>query len=611
MTLFAAETEDEARRVLRQTFGYPDFVGRQREIISHVAEGGDALALMPTGGGKSLCYQIPALMREGAAVVVSPLIALMKDQVDALRQHNVRAAFVNSSLTPKQAAAAEDSFARGELDLLYIAPERLLTEHGLQTARRGKIALFAIDEAHCVSQWGHDFRPEYLKLGKLAELFPDIPRLALTATADARTRGEIVEKLRLDNGRVFIASFDRPNICFAARRRENPRRQLLDFLENRRGQAGIIYCMTRRRTEEISEFLNKEGWEARTYHAGLEKKHREDTQNFFAREDGAVIVATIAFGMGINKPDVRFVAHLNMPKSVESYYQEVGRAGRDGLPADALLLYGLNDAVMIRKWIQESHAPEAIRRVERQKLDDLLAFCESVSCRRKYLLQYFAEDFSPPCGNCDNCNAPPEMQDGTETAQKFLSCVARAKERSNAGQIIGILRGKIAENLRWLEHDKLSTFGIGQDIPAAEWRAVANQLIASDFLAVDTENYNALKLTPAAWEVLRGKKQVLFRRETRPPRAEKPAKESKKPRANPAAELEGKEAEIFERLREERKRLAQRQNVPAYVIFHDAVLAELARRRPATGEEFGQIPGIGAAKIERYAAHFLKILRES
>ena len=623
------ETAEKALRVLRETFGHENFVGRQRDIISHVADGGNALALMPTGGGKSLCYQIPALMREGAAVVVSPLIALMKDQVDALKQYNVRAAYLNSSLTAKQAAEVEETFAAGGLDLLYVAPERLLTGRGLAAMRRGKIALFAIDEAHCVSQWGHDFRPEYLQLGKLADLFPDAPRLALTATADARTQAEIVQKLRLTGGEIFIASFDRPNIRFYVRRRGNGRRQLMEFLEPRRGQSGIVYCMTRRKTEETAEFLEKEGQPVRPYHAGMHKKTRAANQNFFAEEDGAVISATIAFGMGINKPDVRFVVHMNMPKSVEGYYQEVGRAGRDGFPASALLLYHVGDVFTVRGWIAESGAPEHIRRIERNKLNDLTAFCESARCRRESLLNYFGETFAPPCGNCDNCISPPEMWDGATAAKKFLSCAARTGERFGAGQLVDVLRGKNTEKIRRLGHDKLSTFGIGAELSAAEWHSVAQQIIAADVLVPDGEGHGSLKLTPAAWEIMRGNKEIYFRREIfRAPaeESESPSKESesppkkrarrdgaeeKKPRFTPAAGLSGRDAEIFEILREERKRLAARQNIPAYLIFQDRVLAEIARRRPADSGEFGEIPGIGAAKMARYAVHFLKILREN
>ena len=616
------ETSKKALRVLRETFGHENFVGRQRDIISHVADGGNALALMPTGGGKSLCYQIPALMREGAAVVVSPLIALMKDQVDALKQYNVRAAYLNSSLTAKQAAEVEETFAAGGLDLLYVAPERLLTGRGQAAMRRGKIALFAIDEAHCVSQWGHDFRPEYLQLGKLADLFPDAPRLALTATADARTQEEIVQKLRLTDGEIFIASFDRPNIRFYVRRRGDGRRQLMEFLEPRRGQSGIVYCMTRRKTEETAEFLEKEGLPVRPYHAGMDKKTRAANQNFFAEEDGAVISATIAFGMGINKPDVRFVVHMNMPKSVEGYYQEVGRAGRDGFPASALLLYHVGDVFTVRGWIAESGAPEHIRRMERNKLNDLTAFCESARCRRESLLNYFGETFAPPCGNCDNCISPPEMWDGATAAKKFLSCAARTGERFGAGQLVDVLRGKNTEKIRRLGHDKLSTFGIGGELSAAEWHSVAQQIIAADVLVPDGEGHGSLKLTPAAWEIMRGNKEIHFRREIfrapageseSPPkkRARRDGAEEKKPRFTPAAGLSGRDAEIFEILREERKRLAARQNIPAYLIFQDRVLAEIARRRPADSAEFGEIPGIGAAKMARYAAHFLKILREN
>ena len=604
---------EDARSVLQKTFGHRDFVGRQSEVIARVLEGGDALALMPTGGGKSLCYQIPALLREGTAVVVSPLISLMKDQVDALTQYDVRAAFLNSTLTPKQAAETERALTEGELDLLYIAPERLLNERTLSLLQKTTIALFAIDEAHCVSQWGHDFRPEYLKLGRLAELFPQVPRLALTATADARTRTEIVEKLHLRDARMFIASFDRPSISFAAVRRDDARRQLMDFINPHRGQSGIVYCMSKRKSEETAEFLEKEGLRALPYHAGMDKKTRESNQSIFAHEEGVIIAATIAFGMGINKPDVRFIAHMNMPKSIEGYYQEIGRAGRDGLPAQALLLYTVSDAITMRGWIENSDAPENIRRIERQKLNDLMGFCHSAVCRRETLLKYFGETYKPPCNNCDNCRQPPEMWDATQAAQKFLSCVVRTGERFGAQHIISILLGKTegepGDKIRRLNHDKLSTFGIGDELSAKEWTLVAQQLTFAEILNPDVEGYGALKLTPAAWEVMRNQKTVSFRRETpRPPRARKAAAATTDKK--PATQLNDKDLEVFDALRELRMQLAKTQGVPAYVIFHDTVLVEMARRRPGTKEELGAIPGVGAAKQARYAGHFLKVLRK-
>ena len=601
-----ADGEDAALRTLRNTFGYADFVGKQRETIGHVLNGGDALALMPTGGGKSLCYQIPGILREGAAIVVSPLIALMKDQVDALRQYGVRAAAVNSSQSAKQTAAAEAEFARGELDFLYIAPERLLTERGLETVRRGKIALFAIDEAHCVSQWGHDFRPEYLRLGELADLFPHAPRLALTATADERTRKEIVDKLRLRDAKIVVASFDRPNIRFSVARRESGHRQILDFYrQNHDGHSGIVYCISRARAESAAEFLAAAGVRAYPYHAGMDKAARTDYQEKFIYEEGAVMCATVAFGMGINKPDVRFVVHADMPKNVESYYQEVGRAGRDGLPANALLLFGLKDAAQIRRWIAESGAPEDIRRIEGQKLDALMVFCEATECRRRALLRYFGEEYESPCGNCDNCISPPQMWDGIVAAQKFLSCVARTGERFGAGQITDVLRGRDTEKVRKFRHDKLSTFGIGGELSEREWRSVARQLIGANLLSPDAEGHGALKLNADSWKVMRGEREVQFRRTERPPKSrgdkrDKPA----------AADLDERQTAVFHALRKTRMRLAKQRAVPPYIIFNDRVLAEIVRRRPQNEEEFGALHGVGEAKQKSFAHEFIKTLRE-
>lgn len=606
--LFTGGAEEEALRVLRSTFGYPHFVGKQREVISHVLAGKDALALMPTGGGKSLCYQIPGLIRPGAAVVVSPLISLMKDQVDALLQHGVRAACLNSSLTLKQVRKTEEDFAAGQLDFLYIAPERLLSERGLQTVRSGKVALFAIDEAHCVSQWGHDFRPEYLKLGKLAELFPGVPRLALTATADSHTREEILQKLQLKSAGVFIASFDRANICFSVARRDNPRKQLLEFYRQKhQGHSGIVYCMSRAKTESVQEFLEGEGIRAYPYHAGMKAKERREYQEKFIYEEGVVMAATIAFGMGINKTDVRFVVHMDMPKSVEGYYQEVGRAGRDGLPADALLLFGLNDVITLRRMIDEGTAPEHIRGWERQKLNALAAFCEAAGCRRQSLLRYFGEEYEPPCDNCDNCISPPQVWDGTEAAKKFLSCVARTGERFGAGHVSDVLLGKDNDKIRRFRHDQLSTYGIGEDLPAKEWGSVARQLLAAGLLAPDSEGHGSLCLTPASWEVMRGERTVMLRRESKPKREKK---KEERPRSRPSEELNSEQAEVFDKLRAVRRQLAERQNVPAYVIFHDSVLVEIVRRNPKTIEEFAGIPGISDTKLQRYASEFLKALTQ-
>ena len=597
---------DEALQILKRTFGYNQFRGQQAEIIHQVLNGGDALAIMPTGGGKSLCYQIPALVRKGTAVVISPLISLMKDQVDALQQNDVRAAYLNSSLSAKKAAAAEKAFVNGDLDLLYIAPERLLSERALSLVARAQIALFAIDEAHCVSQWGHDFRRDYLNLGRLAELFPNVPRLALTATADARTRAEIIDKLGMQNAKLFVASFDRPNIRFAVTLRENARRQLLDFYQrHHQGQSGIIYCMSRRKTEEMAQFLEQQGLRALPYHAGIDKKTRENNQEIFTKEEGVIITATIAFGMGINKPDVRFVAHADMPKSIESYYQEIGRAGRDGLRADALLLYGTGDAIMIRQMIEEGDAPEYVRRIERQKVDALLAFCESVGCRRSMLLSGLGETYESPCNNCDNCESPPQTWEGDEAAKKFLSCVARTKQTFGAGHIVDVLLGKESEKAQRFGHTTISTFGIGGEFSEKEWRAIARQLVAANALKPDA--HGALQLTDDAWAIMRGDKNISFRREApRPPRARKKAMTTVKP----AADLDARQMEAFEAMRVLRKKLAQTAGIPAYAIFHDSVLVELARLRPQTGEEFGEIPGVGRAKLARYSSKFIKVLRD-
>ena len=589
-------------QLLNTLFGFPAFRGAQAEIIGHVAAGGDALVLMPTGGGKSLCYQIPALMREGCAVVVSPLIALMQDQVAALLEAGVKAAVLNSSLDAKAAAQTERDFAGGRLDLLYVAPERLLTPRFLELLGRSRLALFAIDEAHCVSQWGHDFRPEYIQLSVLHERFPGVPRIALTATADELTRAEIITRLQLGEARVFISSFDRPNIRYAIAEKDNARDQLLDFIRaNHAGAAGIVYCLSRKKVDETAAWLSEQGIPALPYHAGLDQQTRARHQERFVNEDGVVIVATIAFGMGIDKPDVRFVAHLDLPKSIEAYYQETGRAGRDGLPADAWMAYGLGDVVQQRRMIAESEANEAFKRVSYGKLDALVGLAETAGCRRVQLLAYFGEARSP-CGNCDNCLNPPRVWDGTAAAQKALSCVYRTGQRYGAGHLIDILRGNPTERVLLARHDELKTWKVGADLTDKQWRAVFRQLVALGYLDADAEAYGAFKLTAAARGVLKGETSVSFREEAeRPRRRERGRKAAAGAARNPNA------GPLLEALREWRRVTAREHNVPAYVVFHDATLEAIAAARPRTLDELGGISGIGAKKLERYGAALLEI----
>ncbi len=593
--------------LLRQTFGYPAFRGRQQEIVEHVAGGGDALVLMPTGGGKSLCFQIPALLRSGCAVVVSPLIALMQDQVETLVQLGVRAAFLNSSLEWAEVRAIEQRLMQGGLDLLYVAPERLMTERGLALLDRleatGGIALFAIDEAHCVSQWGHDFRPEYLQLSALHERYPQVPRIALTATADEATRREIIQRLGLSEARIFISSFDRPNIRYTVVEKDNPRRQLLTFLAERKGEAGIVYCLSRKKVEETADWLNGQGWPALPYHAGLPSEVRADNQRRFLREEGLVMVATIAFGMGIDKPDVRFVAHLDLPKSLEAYYQETGRAGRDGEPAEAWMTYGLQDVALQRARIDDSGAPEQQKRLEAQKLNALLAFCESPRCRRTVLLEYFAEA-ATPCGNCDVCLDPPELWDGTEAARKALSAVFRTGMRFGAMHLIDVLRGKSTDKTRQWNHDQLPTFGVGADLDDANWRAVFRQLVAAGLLQADLAEHGALKLTEAARPVLKGEQSVELRR-YRPSRGGKP----KRVAGRASEGLSTGDAALFEALRAWRAETAKEQGVPAYVILHDKTLRELAEVRPVSRGHLMTITGMGQAKVERYGDDILAVVR--
>ena len=593
-----------ALEVLRHTFGYPEFRGRQAEIIEHVSAGGDALVLMPTGGGKSLCYQIPALLRPGCAIVVSPLIALMQDQVEALTQLGIRAALLNSTVSPETARQTEQRLFSGELDLLYVAPERLMTERFLALldglAAGGRLALFAIDEAHCVSQWGHDFRPEYLQLSAIHARYPDVPRLALTATADAATRREIIERLGLTGARVFIASFDRPNIRYTVVEKDNPRRQLLAFLAGRRGAAGIVYCLSRRKVEETAAWLVAQGYPALAYHAGLEARLREENQRRFRDEEGRIMVATIAFGMGIDKPDVRFVAHLDLPKSLEAYYQETGRAGRDGEAAEAWMAYGLQDVALQRARIEESAAGLQQKTLEQQKLAALLAYAEAPRCRRVVLLDYFGEA-SAPCGNCDVCLDPPECWDGTEAAQKALSAVYRTGQRFGANHLIDVLRGKENPKTREYGHARLSTWGIGTELDAPTWRAVFRQLVAAGLLHADLSAHGALKLSAAARPVLKGETRVELRRR-RPPLGGNGAA--------PAAglDLEPAAAARFADLRRWRAETAKAQGVPAYVIFHDRTLQEIARLAPRDPESLLGIVGVGEAKFARYGREILERL---
>nr|WP_229789797.1 DNA helicase RecQ [Pilimelia terevasa] len=594
--------------MLRRVFGYDAFRGEQEAIISHVVGGGDALVLMPTGGGKSLCYQIPALVRDGVGVVVSPLIALMQDQVDALRALGVRAGFLNSSQDAAARREVERAFRDGDLDLLYLAPEGLNTGAATRLLEQGRVALFAIDEAHCVSQWGHDFRPDYLGLSMLHERWPDVPRIALTATATTATRDEIVHRLQLQDARRFVSSFDRPNIQYRIAPKNEPRRQLLHLLRDEHaGEAGIVYCLSRASVDRTAEFLVAQGVPALPYHAGLDAGTRARHQSRFLREDGVVMVATIAFGMGIDKPDVRFVAHLDLPKSVEGYYQETGRAGRDGQPSTAWLAYGLQDVVQQRKMIDSSGGDVAHRRNASAHLDAMLALCETVECRRVRLLAYFGQP-STPCGNCDTCLQPPESWDGTVPAQKLLSTVLRLhRERGQsfgAGQTIDILLGRRTDKVVQHGHDGLSTFGIGEELAEAEWRGVVRQLLAQGLLTVAGE-YGTLTLTPDSAEVLGRRRQVMLRRE--PKRA--PRSSAGRQRSAPAVALSAEAAPVFERLRGWRAAAAREQGVPAYVIFHDATLRQIATDLPGDLAALGQVSGVGETKLERYGPQVLATLR--
>ena len=595
-----------ALTILKEVFGYPAFRGQQAEVIEHLANGGDCLVLMPTGGGKSLCYQIPALLRDGTAIVVSPLIALMQNQVAALLELGVRAAVLNSSLSLQEAAEVEQRLLAGDYDLLYVAPERLLTARFLNLISRISIALFAIDEAHCVSQWGHDFRPEYIQLSVLHERFPQVPRIALTATADMDTRKEIIERLGLDEARIFVSSFDRPNIRYQIVDKTNSRAQLLTFLRTEHpGDAGIVYCLSRKKVEETAAWLTAQGLRAVAYHAGMSMQERSLNQERFLREEGIIMVATIAFGMGIDKPDVRFVAHLDLPRSIEGYYQETGRAGRDGQAANAWMVYGLGDVIQQRRMIEESEAQFKFKQVAVRKLEAMLSLCETTTCRRLSMLRYFDEavDDTAACGNCDACLNPPQVWDATVEVQKALSCVYRSGQTFGAGHLIDILRGNQTERIKEWHHDRLSTFGIGKDLPESTWRAIFRQIIALGLLTVDSESHGALHLTEASRAVLKGQQTIQLRRQN------KQTQTSGKQFSADAALLNGAERYLWEQLRDWRAKMAKEHGVPAYVIFHDATLHELARKCPKTEDELRQVTGIGARKFDKYGNYLIEILR--
>ena len=597
----------EPTTVLREVFGLSSFRGEQEQIIAHVMAGRDAVVLLPTGAGKSLCFQIPALCLDGVAIVVSPLIALMRDQVEGLRQSGVRAAALNSTLSMDEITDIRERLADNEIDLLYVTPERLVSDGFLGLLSRLYISLFAIDEAHCISQWGHDFRPEYMQLSVLRERFPGVPRMALTATANPQTRDDLIHRLQLDDARVFSSSFDRPNIRYTIVQKDNARNQLLAFLSGKEGQGGIIYCLSRKKVEETSEWLNGQGIRSLPYHAGLDRSVRDANQDAFLKEDGLVLVATIAFGMGIDKPDVRFVGHLDLPSSIEAYYQETGRAGRDGLPSEGWMAYGMGDLVQRRRMIDDGASPVEVKRVERAALDALLGVCETTQCRRRALLAHFGEVMAEDCGNCDSCLTPAQTWNGTEAARKLLSAIYRSGQRYGSGHIIDILRGQTTEKITRAGHDSLPTFGVGADLDAKTWQSVIRQMTVFGHISVDNEAFGALVLEDSARPVLQGHQAIEFRRDRAGP-----AKERKRAaRAQVEYVSDNPEDEaLFQALRAERLRLAREQGVPPYVIFHDASLRDMARVRPSSVTEMGEVAGVGAAKCARYGRAFLTVIGE-
>ena len=596
-------SRDAALGILQKTYGSRSFRGQQDEIVEHVIAGGNAFVLMPTGGGKSLCYQIPALVRPGVGVIISPLIALMQDQVDALTQLGIKAAAINSSMDGASIARTKTQIRRGELDMVYVAPERLLMDDFLDLLRESKVALFAIDEAHCVSSWGHDFRPHYTQLAQLAEQFPGVPRIALTATADKPTRKDIVDRLALASGRTFVSGFDRPNIHYSIVVKDEPRKQLLQFIQTSHlRDSGVVYCLSRKMVDETAEWLKKQGYKALPYHAGMDAEIRTRHQQRFLREDGIIMVATIAFGMGIDKPDVRFVAHMNIPKNIEAYYQDTGRAGRDGLPSNALLLYGIQDAVLLRTFIDEGDAPEVQKRIEHQKLNMLLGLCEAPSCRRKIMLEYFG-DTCAPCGNCDTCQNPPVTFDGTIPAQKALSCSYRTGQRFGAGHLVKVLMGEDDDRLRSWGHDQISTFGIGKELSAKEWQSIFRQLVALNLLTTDGSEFNSLKITPQGTAFLKNKETLQLRKFTGK------AKLAKAPRLTIAASLTNDlDRQLFELLKARVEQMAAEQNVPYWFIFSQKTLREMVAHKPTSIFEFSNINGVGEVKTTNYGEEFVGLI---